>query len=464
MTFAMKPFARRSAFAFSRSAFAFSRSAFAFSMIVALAGGALAETKVLQNFNLIDGTGKPVVPNMTMIVVDGKIQSIGPNLRTRVPSGADVIDLTGKFVMPGLINVHGHVGFTKDLDQGPKYYTRANIEENLRTYAAYGVTTVVSLGTDLELIYSVRNAQRGTRPAMARVYTAGRGFVMRGANPPPIDVRLEVSTSTEVQAKMAELAKNKPDFVKFWMDDDFGRAKTITPELTGALIASARQRRLRVAAHIVSLKNAKIVVEQGVYALAHSVRDEPVDDALLTSMKQRGVWLLPTITRESAQFMYADKPAMMNDAFLTQSLSKEILDTLRNPAYAARIKNDPEHSRNTGMMDLAERNLRRSLEAGIKIALGTDSGAPGRFPGFAEHWELEMMSDAGLTASQIITIATKNGAEFLGERNLGTLEAGKWADLLVLSRSPLEDIRNTRFIDSVYMAGNKIKSVAPGNR
>ncbi len=440
------------------------RGAFNCLLLAALAGGAFAETKVLQNFNLIDGTGKSVVPNMTMVVVDGRIQSVGPNLRTRVPSGADVIDLTGKFVMPGLINAHGHVGLIKDLEQDPKYYTRANVEQDLRTYASYGVTTVVSLGTDLDAIYPVRNAQRGTRPSMARVYTAGRGFVMRGVNPPALGIRLEVSTITEVNSKIADLAKNKPDFIKFWMDDNFGRAKTITPELTGAIIASGKKRKLPVAAHVVSLQHAKIVVDQGVYALAHSVRDQPVDDALLTAMKQRGVWLLPTITRESAQFMYAEKPAMLNDVFMTQSLSSQTVEALRKPAYVAASQADPDYTRNKSMLDMAERNLRRSFEAGVNIAMGTDSGAVARFPGFAEHWELEMMSDAGLTASQIITIATKNGAQFLHARDLGTIEAGKWADLLVLNRNPLEDIRNTRQIHSVYIAGNKIKSAPPAVR
>jgi len=428
-------------------------------LLVVAAGIAHAETKVLQNFNLIDGTGKPVVPNMTMVVVNGKIQALGPNLRMRVPSGADVIDLTGRFVMPGLINVHGHVGLTKDLEQDPKFYTRENVEDNLRTYASYGVTTVVSLGTDFDPVYAVRNAQRGTRPSMARVYTAGRGFVLRGGEPPTLGVRQEVSTPTEVEAKIAQFAKNKPDFVKLWMDDDFGRAKTLTPALTGAIIASSKKRKLRVAAHIVSLEHAKILVNQGLYALAHSVRDREVDDALMTAMKQRGTWLIPTLTREASNFMFADKPALLDDPFLAPSLSENALNTLKSPAYAARTKSDPNHDRYVNMLDMAERNLRHSFEAGVKIAMGTDSGAPGRFPGFLEHWELELMSDAGLTASQIITIATRNGATFIGARDVGTIETGKWADLLVLRRNPLDDIRNTRYIDSVYLAGNKVRSV-----
>jgi imidazolonepropionase-like amidohydrolase len=419
---------------------------------------ALAETKVLQNFNLIDGTGKPLAPNMAMVIVDGKIQSVGPNLKTRVPSGADVIDMTGKFIMPGIVNVHGHVGITKGLEQDAAFYSRDIIEDNLKTYAAYGVTTVVSLGTDLEAIYPFRNAQRGTRPTVARVYTAGKGFAMRGVNPPG-PVRYEVLTPTDVEVKMAEHAKNKPDFVKLWMDDNFGRAKTITPELTNAIISSAKKHKLRVAAHIVSLAHAKLLIDQGSYALAHSVRDQQVDDALLGSMRKRGAWLIPTLTRDASTFMFADKPEMLSDPFFAQSAPTGAIDVLKTPAYAARVKNDPDYERWKNMLDMGERNLQRTAEAGVKIGLGTDSGAPGRFPGSFEHWEMDLMADSGLTASQIITIATKNGAEFIGANDLGTLEAGKWADLIVLNKNPLDNIRNTKTIEAVYLAGNKIKSI-----
>jgi imidazolonepropionase-like amidohydrolase len=141
-----------------------------------------------------------------------------------------------------------------------------------------------------------------------------------------------------------------------------------------------------------------------------------------------------------------------------------VIAALKSPAYAEKAKSDPNYERNVGMLDMAQRNLRRTVEAGVKIAMGTDSGVPARFPGFFEHLEMELMSDAGMTAPDIIAAATRNGAEFIGARDIGTLAPGKWADLLVLSRNPLEDIRNTRTIDSVYIAGNKVKSVAPTAR
>ena len=108
------------------------------------------------------------------------------------------------------------------------------------------------------------------------------------------------------------------------------------------------------------------------------------------------------------------------------------------------------------MLEMAQKNLKRLADAGIPYGMGTDTGPPGRFPGFFEHWEMELMVDAGLTPSQVITAATKRGAEFLRAKDLGTLEVGKWADLIVLSADPRVNIRNTRPIEAVYIAGNQV--------
>jgi imidazolonepropionase-like amidohydrolase len=101
-------------------------------------------------------------------------------------------------------------------------------------------------------------------------------------------------------------------------------------------------------------------------------------------------------------------------------------------------------------------NLKKLSDSGVKIGFGTDSGPPARFQGYFEQWELQLMVESGLTPMQVITDATHNAAEFLGAKDLGTLERGKWADLIVLGKNPLDDIHNTRAIEMVMIAGNKI--------
>src|SRR6266850_4061428 len=392
-----------------------------------------AEVKVLKNFTLIDGTGRSPVAESAMIVTDGRITWIGRAAALKAPGGAEIVDLTGKFVMPGIINLHGHIGNTVDLTQDGKFYTRKSIEENLHTYATYGVTAVQSMGTDQDLIYQVRSEQRAGRPSVARVYTAGQGFVFKDGYGGLAGVTPSYSRVEEIEPVVARLAGKKVDLVKLWLDDELGALPKMPPEMTRAIIDSARKHGLRTATHIFYLEDARRVVEQGAAGLAHIVRDKPVDQALIDSMKKKGVWqMAATLSREASMFAYGQTPPFINDPFFTRSVSQTTLQT-------------------------AKKNLKKLADAGVKYGFGTDTGPPGRFPGYAEHWELELMVDAGLTPMQVLTAATRSGAEFLGAKDLGTLEVSKWADLIVLNANPLTNIKNSRSIHSVYVAGNLVK-------
>ena len=156
-------------------------------------------------------------------------------------------------------------------------------------------------------------------------------------------------------------------------------------------------------------------------------------------------------------FAYAKTPAFASDPFFTRSVSAKVLGTLRNPEYQAKMAADPHFSHYPEFLETAEKNFKRQADAGVPYGFGTDAGPPGRFPGYAEHWEMELMVHAGLTPSQVITAATKNASEYLKAADLGTVEKSKWADLIVLDKNPLIDIKNTRTIHSVYIAGNKVR-------
>jgi imidazolonepropionase-like amidohydrolase len=174
-------------------------------------------------------------------------------------------------------------------------------------------------------------------------------------------------------------------------------------------------------------------------------------------MKKHGAWQqAATLTREASMVVWAKPPVFLTDPFFTRSVSAAVLKTLTDPDYQKKIAADPDFAKYTEFLGIAQRNLKRLADAGVPYGLGTDSGFPGRFPGFFEQWEMELMVDAGLTPSQVIVAATKSGAEFLRAKDLGTLEVGKWADLIVLSANPAANIRNTRSIEAVYIAGNRV--------
>ena len=417
-----------------------------------------AEIKVFEHFTLIDGNGGAPRRDSAMIVDNGRIQWVGPEASLKAPPGAENIDLTGKFVMPGIINLHGHVGNVIGLKQDPKYFTLENINNNLNTYASYGVTTVLSMGTEQDLIYQVRAQQRSSRPQVARIYTAGRGFIFKGGYGGLKGVTYEVTTPEEVAKDVDELARHQPDVVKMWVDDHLGHMKKMPLNIAQAIIANGHRHGLKVVAHIFYLEDAKALTAAGLNGLAHSVRDKPVDNELIDSMKRHNTWqLAATLTREESVFVYGYNPPFLNDPFFARSVSEETLATLKSADYQKSIRNDPDFDRYPGFLKTAQENFKREVDGGVKYGFGTDTGPPGRFPGYFEQWELELEVEAGVTPMQAIQGATRNAAEFLGAKDLGTLQAQKWADMVVLDKNPLDDIRNTHTISAVYIAGNKVK-------
>ncbi len=422
---------------------------------------ASAEVKVLKNFTLIDGRGGAPLSNAAMVIDNGRITYAGPVAGLKVPAGAETMDLAGKFVMPGIINLHSHLGNTIDLIQDPKNFTRENLAKNLKTYASYGVTSVVSMGSDPELALTVRNEQRAGRPSTTRIYSAGRGFTGVDGYPTKAmgmkGVPYEVKSAADGKKGVEENAARKVDLIKMWVDDHLGKEPKIPIELSRPIIEAARAHGLKSSAHIFYLDDAKKLVAAGLTGLAHSVRDKPVDDELIALMKKKGAWQqAATLTREISVFIYATPQAFYDDPFFSRSVSPSVIARLKSPEYQKAVRADHDFPLLPGFLETAKKNLKKLVDAGVKVGFGTDTGPPARFPGYFEHWEMELMVDAGLTPSQVIQIATKNSSEFLNvSKDFGTLEKGKWADLIVLQKNPLENIKNTRTIETVLIAGNK---------
>jgi imidazolonepropionase-like amidohydrolase len=423
--------------------------------------GSTASIFAISGVNLWDGAGNAPIRDGVIVVSDGRIQAVGPRASTPIPKGATVISGEGKTLIPGLINAHGHVGMTKGLKAGPENYSEESVLAQLRQYARYGVTTVQSLGTDFEPMFKLRGPAKADEAPRATVFTAGRGFTGIQGYPAVLPgnagVPREVDSVEEVRKNVEELARQKVDIVKIWVDDHWGHYKKIRPELYRAIIDEAHKHGLRVMAHIFYLEDAKRLVAAGLDGLAHSVRDKEIDDELIRMIKEKKTFAVATLVREESTFIYATPPAFLDDPFFHRWIDPEIIKQLKDPAYGARIKADPDFSKFPGQLAMAKKNLKKLWDAGVHIAFGSDTGPPARFQGFFEHRELELMVEAGLTPAQALQTATSNTAAALrisGE--FGALAKGKRADMILLDADPLADIRNTRKINKVWIGGREV--------
>jgi imidazolonepropionase-like amidohydrolase len=416
---------------------------------------------VIDGAQIWDGTGTPAVQDAVLVIKGDRIEAVGPRGTVTVPQDARTIDAKGKTLIPGLINMHGHVGMTKGLKQSKENYSKENILAQLKQYARYGVTTVMSLGTDFEAIFELRGPAKADESPRATVFTAGRGFTGKQGYPAVLPgnagIPVEVDSVDEVKAHIQELARQKVDMVKIWVDDHWGHYKKIRPELYRAIIEEAHKQNLRVMAHLFYLVDAKGLVTAGLDGMAHSVRDREVDDALIKMLKEKRTFAVPTLTREESTFVYAEPPAFLDDPFFSRWADPEVITTLKDPAWGKKVKADPDFSKYPGQLKTGQKNLKKLFDAGVKIAFGTDTGPPARFQGYFEHRELELMVQAGLTPAQALRTATLNAAECLKiEQDYGSLEKGKRADLVLLDADPLEDILNTRRINQVWIGGREV--------
>ena len=399
-----------------------------------------AQTTAFVGGRVIDGTGK-VIDNGTVVISGDKITAVGP-ASTAVPAGATRVDLKGKTVMPGLINAHGHVAATIGLRSDPASYTRDNLVRQLRTYAMYGVTTVYSLGDDQAAGFALRDEKAADR---ARLFVAGP--VIGG------------DTADAARANAGKVVEMKPDLLKIRVDDNLGATRKMPEPAWRAVIDIGRAAKLPVAVHIFYLADAKATLAAGADMIAHSVRDVPVDDQFINEMKSRDACYSPTLTREISTFIYDSTPPWVDDPFFVKGVDKDIPGQLKDPKRHEQVKNSNAwkagQQYKTGL-EVAKRNLKTLSDKGVRIAFGTDTGPPARFQGFFEHLELEMMVESGLTPMQAIVAATGDAARCHRKAGqLGTLAPGAAADLLILGANPLENIRNLRRLEAVWIGGQK---------
>jgi imidazolonepropionase-like amidohydrolase len=411
------------------------RTSIALSLAVLLfAASARAQVTVLTRATMIDGSGAGPQKDTTIVLENGRIREVGPASKLSNPDGAIVVDLDGRFIVPGIINAHGHVG--------------AKTEPQLRQYALYGVTTATSMQTDPEEVVQVREAQKRGELRGARVSTVKYRFA-----PDPA-----VATPQQARAKVDEVIAAGADYIKLWVDGGFGTRAKLTPEFCAAVLDQARKHGKLTFGHAYELSDAKMLVERGLNVLAHNIRDREVNAEIISLLIQHNVTLIPTLIRDEFLFAYGDAPAWIDDPFFLKFVPLERLKVLKTKIRDEQAKH-PQRALFKAGFEMNKTNLKRLSDAGVRIALGTDSGgAADRFfiQGYSEHREMELMVQSGLSPMQVIQSFSKGGSEALGiEKEFGTLARGKAADLLVLERNPLDNIANMRSIQTIYLGGKK---------
>jgi imidazolonepropionase-like amidohydrolase len=422
----------------------------------------------ITHVRVIDGTGRAPLEDATLVLRDGRIFSI-TRAAAAPPSlpNEQVIDATGQTVIPGLINAHGHLALVDGARNSPDFYTRDHVLDELRQYERYGVTTMLSLGLNRNLIYPIRAEQQAGTLDGATVFVADHGIGVKDGAPPiphqPDQLDLP-TTPAQARQDVDAAAARHTNFIKIWVDSLYGTKPTMQPDISQAAIDEAHKDHIPIAAHIFYLADAKRLVDGGINVLAHSVRDQPVDQAFLQSTRSRGVFYIPTLTVDESFYTYAAHPAFMDTPFFRNAANPEQYALLTSPAYARKVQSDPLTAQHRKDHAIAAANLKAAYAAGLKVAFGTDSGAnPYRIPGFAEHHELALMVEAGLTPMKALTAATATNAQLLGiAAHTGTLVAGHQADLILLRANPLDDIHNTQKIVATWHNGRRIPPpVAP---
>jgi imidazolonepropionase-like amidohydrolase len=374
----------------------------------------LANTTVYSGARVIVGDGS-VIDGGAFVVADGRFVAVGV---ANVPSDATQVDLTGKTVMPMMLDTHTHLSIERDA-----------LIADLTRRARFGVSAAMSLGQDAtEAPFQVRSEEI---PGAARYFTAGRGITRPepGRNEAPHWIATEEEGRDAVRAEAAR----KVDIIKIWVDDRNGQYEKLSPALYTAIIDEAHKNGLRVTAHIFTLEDAKGVLRGGIDAFAHGIRDTDVDDEVIALFRERpNVVVVPNLPN----------PGVATDL---SWLRGQIPDDQFATAQGQVAADNPDQETAFGIQ---ARNLARLSGEGVKIALGTDGNVP-----WGPHQEIADMVTAGMTPADVIVAATRNSAEFLGLSDAGTIEVGKSADFIVLDANPLEDIKNTRRINAVYLRG-----------
>ena len=413
--------------------------------------------KLLFGAALVDVLAGQLQLDEEVLIRDGVVQAVGRGLSA---DGAEVVDLTGRYLLPGLIDLHVHPGMMSGLLTDPNGLAPERVERDLRAWLRYGVTTVQAMGTDRPFAFELRDRQRAGELLGARLFTVGHGFGTPGGvpafqmdQPGPLKPADPASAGRAVQ----DLASRGASGVKFWYDDWYGQYPRMAPEIARAILQACRAHGLTSYAHVYRVDDAKQLIRDGLDVLAHMPRDRTADDELIELMLARRTAVLPTLAVPETNYAFLTNPSWMDDPLFTLLLPPGSVEFLRDERFLASVRARPEFPHLEPDLQRARENLRLVYQAGVSIGFGTDAGVSFRVIGFAEHRELELLAECGVRPIEALRMATCRSAELLGQADrLGAIAPGRLADLLVLRENPLLDLRATRTIESVWYEGVRV--------
>ena len=431
---------------------------FAFmSLVLAMVMPASAQTAtVFEGGRLITGDGSAPIENSAFVIQGNRIITVGRRGEVTVPQGATRIDLTGKTVIPGLIDAHSHIGYMRNLTSGPQNYTRDNIIDHMHRFAYHGVVASMAYGSDFgELPYVLRDeTAAGVYPNAARFLTAGRGLAPQDEISPN-NMRhsaILIRTEDDIWNAVQELMSHKVTMLKTWVDDRGGQIRKFPPATYRAIIDEAHRHNIRVVVHATGLEDVKGLLRADVDGLAHMVSD--VDDELIELLKTRPNTFFTLALGGPRRLVYSPWINPVHP-LIQETVPPQQIARLQTRLASTK----PEDLAKAQVAwDKLARGIKRLSDAGVRIGVGTDGGGQqgDQFIGWTMHTELENMVTAGMTPAQVLVAATRTSAGIAGLDDLGMVAVGKSADFVVLDANPLDDITNTRRINRVYMRGREV--------
>ena len=409
---------------------------------------------------VIVGDGR-VIEDAAFLVRGDLIVRVGNAGEVPAPPEASVVDLTGRTVMPALVNTHAHLGWERYTSWGSENFTRDNLIDHLHRHAYYGVGTIISTGSDLEEIaLEVRQEQQVGEVGGAR-YRVSPGLGIPGGGPNPRFTNDAgwwglhgVTSPAEAREVVRAEAARGIRILKIWVDtrdERRGARVKLHPDIYAAILDEAQVRDIRVIAHATTLEDHKRLIAAGARRFIHMPYDAAVDDEYLGLVAARNVFIVPTIGMVTRREPY--RRPVYEDPFFQEQVPEEVVAMLREAAAGDPGAAGPRTAAAEARARLIRDNFLRLRD---HVILGTDAGAVGDFFGYADHLELELFVRLGMTPAEAIVAATTRAARAFGLTGTGSIEAGRSADFMVLDADPLDDITHTRRIAAVYLRGVEV--------